>query len=250
MSLEKGWISREVGSTFEEILALNDIELDGEANRLLYRLKRDPKLFRGSVCLDAGCGRGEVCYAMGSLGARLVVGIDIGNQIADAERNTASKPCVSVVKGDIVTLPFRTGAFDVVHSSGVVHHCSHPEQVFAELVRVLRSGGLLYMALVGHEGLQLVVTKTMRALASVVPIGLMRQSLRRVFPSWAVAGLLDVGYARIRRTYSERTIRGWFLTHGIENVRRTRSERYDYKSLWARLWWGTGWIQLSGFKRT
>jgi ubiquinone/menaquinone biosynthesis C-methylase UbiE len=249
MNVGKVSVSRELGKTFEEILALNDVDLENEADLLLYRLRRNAKIFGGAVCLDAGCGRGEVCYAMGSLGARLVLGIDVGDQISDAKRRNVRNPAVKLVKGDIKTLPLPSNAFDIVHCSGVVHHCANPERTFSELVRVVRPGGLLYVALVGHEGLQFVVTTTMRMLARIVPFALMRRFLQCVLPSWAVAGLLDVGYAKIRHTYSERTIRRWFSAHGIESVQRTRSERYDYKSVLSRLWWGTGWIQLSGFKR-
>ena len=230
------------------MLRLEDHELARQGELLAARLLRPTLEIDGARCLDAGCGRGEACYAFADLGAGLIVGYDIGEHLGDARRHNADQAAARFVRGNVLSLPFADASFDVVHSSGVLHHTVDPESGMAEFVRVCRPGGLVYVAVVGHEAGQLPVTLTMRLLAKVVPLRAMSRFLGRFLPDWAVAGLLDVGYATIRRTYSEKGVRRWFEAHGLRDVQRTRSERYDYKSLLSRLWWGVGWVQLSGYK--
>lgn len=48
-------------------------------------------------------------------------------------------------------LPFSDESFDVVLSDNVIDHAEHPLQIVAELVRVLRPGGLLYFTVNIHH---------------------------------------------------------------------------------------------------
>ncbi len=232
---------------FSGILPVDPASLEGEAERILYRLQRAPALFESVSCLDAGCGIGIVCQALEELGASRVVGIDIGPHTEVAQRLNRGSDTVHVVQGSVLELPFGDESFGVVHSSGVLHHTTNLSQGMDEFVRVLEPGGLLYVAVVGREGGQAIVTGGMRLLAKLVPLAWMRATLSLILPRWMVMGLLDVGYAPIRRTYTEKQMRAEFARLGILDVQRTRSERYDYKSVRSRLWWGVGWIQLSGF---
>jgi SAM-dependent methyltransferase len=55
----------------------------------------------------------------------------------------------TLVSGDVQALTFETEQFDFVHCSGVVHHLETPAQGFAELARVTRPGGRLYVGIMG-----------------------------------------------------------------------------------------------------
>jgi ubiquinone/menaquinone biosynthesis C-methylase UbiE len=48
-----------------------------------------------------------------------------------------------LTRADAHDLPFRTGAFDAVVSSSVMHHWQQPRLAFAEIRRVLKPGGTL-----------------------------------------------------------------------------------------------------------
>jgi SAM-dependent methyltransferase len=59
---------------------------------------------------------------------------------------------VHVSCGSVLALPFADGAFDFAACLGVAHHTLDPEQAIAELARVLRPTGKLYLSLYCFAG--------------------------------------------------------------------------------------------------
>ena len=55
--------------------------------------------------------------------------------------------------GDIATLPFRDGEFDLVAGFDVIEHIDDDRQVFREISRVLKDGGILVFSVPLHAGL-------------------------------------------------------------------------------------------------
>jgi SAM-dependent methyltransferase len=52
---------------------------------------------------------------------------------------------------DAEALPFENDRFDVVYSWGVIHHTAHPDQMIAEIHRVLKPGGLFLGMMYGRR---------------------------------------------------------------------------------------------------
>lgn len=100
--------------------------------------------------LDAGCGRG-----VGLLGEATVqpdieyLGIDLNRRALDEVREqvrTLGLSNVRVAEVDLVTLDgldIPDGGFDVIRSSGVVHHLDDPTAALARLGEVLAPHGVL-----------------------------------------------------------------------------------------------------------
>lgn len=93
----------------------------------------------GKVVLDLACGTGRYARLASLAGARRVVGLDASTgmlmRAAVKER----------VRGDLTSLPFRSGSFDVVISGLALGHAADLFACLAEIARVLRPGGsLLY----------------------------------------------------------------------------------------------------------
>jgi SAM-dependent methyltransferase len=86
--------------------------------------------------LEVGCGGGNLIERVG--GRRF--GIDLSPFILDKARARLG-PAVPLVRGDAMSLPFASGAFDRVLCSEVLEHVLNPESVVRELRRVLRPGG-------------------------------------------------------------------------------------------------------------
>jgi SAM-dependent methyltransferase len=94
--------------------------------------------------LEPGAGSGRFSYYLARR-AREVVALDLSRNSVLAMRNL--KPTGSgllhVIRADILHMPFRDCAFDVVYNEGVVEHFPEPYRVLYEMVRVTRRLGLV-----------------------------------------------------------------------------------------------------------
>lgn len=118
--------------------------------RSFHYLGATPERFEEAVVLDAGCGTGEKSLYMAGLGTRQVIGIDLSSaSIRHAQQNAASFGIrnVEFINGSVLELPFADRLFDIVHSSGVLHHTPDPYGGFREVVRVLKPGGVVIVCL-------------------------------------------------------------------------------------------------------
>jgi len=100
---------------------------------------------KGKIVLDLGCGPGGVDYFLSRMGAR-VIGIDTAFFYLHHAVHYKRENGPSFVQGDIHALPFRSNSIDIVLLIDTIEHVSVPSQVIKECYRVLRDGGLLFVA--------------------------------------------------------------------------------------------------------
>ena len=110
---------------------------------ILFRMM-DPHLAGRRIdrALEAGCGTGYLSHLLQTERGWPIVPMDLsGHGLHYARQLGVQRP----VQGDIRTLPFAEGAFDLVISADVIAHLPHGEEQCAaqELARVTRRGGLL-----------------------------------------------------------------------------------------------------------
>jgi ubiquinone/menaquinone biosynthesis C-methylase UbiE len=99
----------------------------------------------GEKILDAGCGTGIFTRDFLRVGAS-VVGLDISwPMLAVAARKLADFP-FAPVRGDMLSLPFRDGAFDKAISVTALEFIGDGVRAVSELFRVTRPGGLVVVA--------------------------------------------------------------------------------------------------------
>jgi SAM-dependent methyltransferase len=96
----------------------------------------------GGLVLDVGCGEGEESARL-LRPDRVVVGLDYDP--ATARHAASAVAGLRVACGDGAVLPFRDGAFDVVCSSHLIEHFVSPDRHAAELARVLREDGTVFV---------------------------------------------------------------------------------------------------------
>jgi SAM-dependent methyltransferase len=115
--------------------------------------------------VEVGCGTGQMCLYL-ARADRIVVGMDLSRAAlrlgAEAARRFGVGG-VQFVESDLRNPGVRAGAFDVVYSSGVLHHTADPRASFAGLVRLVRPGGAVVLGL--YNAFARVPTRLRRAIA-------------------------------------------------------------------------------------
>jgi tetratricopeptide (TPR) repeat protein/SAM-dependent methyltransferase len=101
--------------------------------------------------LIAGCGTGQhaIETAQRFSGAR-VLAIDLSRaSLAYAVRKTreVGMSNIEYMQADILNLASLNASFDLIESSGVLHHLGDPEQGWRILVSLLRPGGVMHVGL-------------------------------------------------------------------------------------------------------
>lgn len=94
--------------------------------------------------LEAGCGTGRYCAALDAAGFR-ALGLDYAQETLRAVKKLV--PELSLVAGDAWRLPLPDGGFDGLWSLGVIEHFwDGYDGLIAEMARVLRPGGYLFLS--------------------------------------------------------------------------------------------------------
>ncbi len=111
-----------------DILLSTPLFISKKIMRAVFR--RHAGKLRGR-CLDAGCGRRSYSRFLG--GVTGYVGLEYDRSLRPD------------VRGDAQRLPFAAASFDCAMCQEVLEHVPEPHRVMAELHRVLRPGGYLYL---------------------------------------------------------------------------------------------------------
>jgi malonyl-CoA O-methyltransferase len=161
LALDKRLVRR----SFEQAAATYDAAavLQNEVcRRMLARL--DYIKLEPSVILDAGSGTGNALAGLLARHPRArVVALDLA--LAMARRSLARRrwwrslferggPRLSALCGDMEQLPFAAGAAGMIWSNLALQWAHDPRRTFAEMYRVLASGGLLMFSSFGPDTLK------------------------------------------------------------------------------------------------
>lgn len=101
-----------------------------------------PEFYVGKIILDAGCRLGNHTYFAAKYGAKLVIGIDIGETVEYAFEANREMDNVLIIQADIHNIPTKT-IFDFIFSIGVLHHLPVPEKGFTKLLEKSKSNSKL-----------------------------------------------------------------------------------------------------------
>ena len=121
------------------------------ANTIAFYTERytTQEMFRDKVVLDVGCGAGGKTMYYASQGVAKIVGMDIvphykeeaealAHQLGYADRFT-------FVVGDAAETGFPENSFDTIIINDAMEHVDRPDLVLAEVRRILKPGGRLYV---------------------------------------------------------------------------------------------------------
>jgi ubiquinone/menaquinone biosynthesis C-methylase UbiE len=95
----------------------------------------------GGRILDVGTGPGYLPLRISEvLPGSEVIGIDVSEDMIRIARKNAEGKNVKFLLGDANKMPFEDDSFDLVVSTGSLHHWRNPVNVLNEIYRVLRPG--------------------------------------------------------------------------------------------------------------
>jgi len=114
----------------------------------IEKLIRLLRISRDSVVLDMGCGTGNYTAAIQQVAAS-VIGIDASTGMLKRARTKFSD--LSLVRGDVTSLPFPSDIFDGALAIQVLHHIKEKELFMKETHRVLRKGACLAIDSCSHQ---------------------------------------------------------------------------------------------------
>ena len=118
---------------------------EAKAQKILRVLQLQIALDRTLSLLDVGCSQGQITQTLAEHFG-LVVGVDT----ADEE---GRRKGFHFVRADGCRLPLRSRSFDVLLLNHVVEHVCLPQLLLDEAWRVLRPGGVCYLATPNRYGL-------------------------------------------------------------------------------------------------
>lgn len=162
----------------------------------------------GLKILDAGSGNGGVSIAFSKAGAE-VYGLEIESDLVEIAclNAEADQAGVKFVLYDGVKFPFADGEFDAVLSISVLEHVSNPQNYLNEILRVLKPGGFLYLALPNRLwprethtllwGLAYLPYELAEAMARVFKRSALAENNLHFYTYWQVAGMLKKAEAGV-----------------------------------------------------
>ena len=106
--------------------------------RLFAREIGRASVSRAARALDVGTSTGTNLRMLRDLGFANVEGLDLSEE---AIRYCAEKALGKVHEGDICSMPFSDGSFDLVLATDVIEHVVNDRLALAEVARVLKPGG-------------------------------------------------------------------------------------------------------------
>jgi 2-polyprenyl-3-methyl-5-hydroxy-6-metoxy-1,4-benzoquinol methylase len=123
--------------------------LRGRAARSEFARLLDDAVPGDASVVEIGCGTGQMSLFLATADRR-VLGADLTRaslELAASARGRYGLSQARFVETDLRAPGLREGAFDVVYSSGVLHHTPDPRASFRAMTKLARPGGIIVLGL-------------------------------------------------------------------------------------------------------
>jgi SAM-dependent methyltransferase len=129
-------------------------EIPTETGMFLSYTRSMPSFFSDKVVVDAGCGNGRYINIVNRISSprpKLVIGVELSDNVYLASRNCAEHDNVVFLKMDLNLVPkVLKQPADYIYSIGVLHHTPDARGAFYNLSKAVKDGGFLSMFLYGR----------------------------------------------------------------------------------------------------
>ena len=208
---------------------------------------------------EIGCGTGQMSLYL-ARADRVIVATDLSRASLVLGATAARRfgiTQVQFVETDLHRSALAPGAFDVVYSSGVLHHTPDPPAAFAQVARLARQGGMVVVGVynaVARLPLRLRRTVARATRFRIIPFDpILRE--RHQEPARREAWLRDQYQHPEEHSYTAGAVKRWFAENGVEYLRSFPSTVFDDDpdDVFAAAvddWMFERWIAQLGWMRT
>jgi len=203
----------------------------------------EPNSLHGLLAIDIGCGHGYSSHVMANAGA-IVVGLDMSLSIEVAYKECKNEN-IHFVQADLQFPPVQHHLFDIVYSSGVIHHTNNTELSFGIIQELVKTGGKLTVWLYQpipsllHNTILFARTFTRHISVrlqfwlyffTILPIYKFYLALKGKKMSWReiMIDLLDILSPFYRYEHQPQDVECWFVKHDYSDVKITNSNLFGF----------------------
>jgi SAM-dependent methyltransferase len=208
---------------------------------------------------EIGCGTGQMSLYLAHAD-RVVIGADLTRaslQLGAAAAQRFGIHQVRFIETDLHRPGMRAGAFDVVYSSGVLHHTPDPSAAFARIARLARPGGIIVLGV--YNAFARIPLRARRLVARLsgyrlIPCDPVLRD-RESEPERRKAWVRDQYQHPEEHRHTLAEVQGWFAENGVEFLRSYPSALLcqDSEELFTRAadnWHFEGWLAQLGWIAT
>jgi len=259
--LSAGWSCTACGAQFAAPDGIPNLRLDGDARTEVvrqfyertpfpgYSPRDDLSMFRARAArsrfaqlLDAavpgdarvveiGCGTGQMSLYL-ARADRVVIGADLSRaalQLAAAAARRYRITTAQFIETDLHQPGVKLASFDLVYSSGVLHHTPNPATAFARIARLARPGGLIVVGL--YNAIARIPVRLRRTVARLtrfrsVPFDPVLRE-RRGDDARREAWLRDQYRHPEEHCHTVSAVKRWFAENGVEYLRSFPSTVFE-----------------------
>jgi SAM-dependent methyltransferase len=197
--------------------------LQARAERSAFLHLLDRAIPGDARIVEVGCGTGQMCLYL-SRADRVVIGADLTRAslvLGAAAARRFGLDRVQFVETDLLRPGLKAGAFDVVFSSGVLHHTPDPRASFARLAALARPGGAIVLGV--YNAFARVPLRLRRVVARLsgfrlIPFDPVLRA-RQHEPARREAWLRDQYQHPEEHVHTLAEVQGWFAENRVEYLR-------------------------------
>jgi SAM-dependent methyltransferase len=197
--------------------------LRARAERSEFARLLDDAISGDARIVEIGCGTGQMSLYL-ARADRLVIGADLTRdslQLGFAAARRFGLDRAHFVETDLNRPGLKDGAFDVVYSSGVLHHTPDPRAAFARIARLARPGGMIIVGL--YNVIARMPLRLRRLVARLtgyrwIPFDPVLRE-RATEPARREAWLNDQYRHPEEHRHTLAEVQGWFGENGVDYVR-------------------------------